>query len=178
MANKIYLSWSDFSDLIDENGIVWREQSNSTHYNLSSFEGGFDYRCDVEKGTADATDYENNYQANANKPITLGEDKVFDDEAIRDTNVHNSSISDNRGFIPKTIIIENGLDQDVSITVCGSRYSDFTVELQAGSAIDVTTDTEDYATLSDYFPYMRVKAQCSTAPTSGNLNVWLERVRA
>jgi hypothetical protein len=101
---------------------------------------------------------------------------VFNDEEIRDTSEHTSSLADNRGYTLKTIIIENGLNQTVTFECWASRNGDFSNSFQVGSSWDVSASTNTYQTSDSYFPYMKIKAQCSTAPTSGDLTVAFEEI--
>lgn len=105
----------------------------------------------------------------ANKNV----DKVFDAEAIRDTNLKTSTTADSQAFILKTIIIENKLDQDVTLQLCASANADFSNSFNVGSSFVVSANTNSYQTTESYFPYMKVTAQCSTAPTTGDLTVFL-----
>ena len=101
------------------------------------------------------------------------QDKVFDDEQIRDTASKTSSVADLKGFDPKTIMFCNGLDQSVDIDIEGSNDSSFTHVWPIDETIAVGASVCSYATLNDYFPYIRMKAQCATAPSSGGLDVWV-----
>jgi hypothetical protein len=101
---------------------------------------------------------------------------LFDAEAIRDTNVHNSSVDiENIASQTRTIIIHNGLDQAVDIQCQGDRELAFGNPLDVGSAITVAANTNTYATMVDFFPFVRVTATCSTAPTAGSLSAYMER---
>ena len=53
------------------------------------------------------------------------EDKVFNALEIRDTNDHASTVSENRGFIPKTVIVHNHLDHTVTCQVQGDVEEGF-----------------------------------------------------
>ena len=55
----------------------------------------------------------------------VNSEKVFDAEAIRDTNTHNGTVIDLYDFRLKTIIIENSLNQQVTFQCEGSAHSDF-----------------------------------------------------
>jgi hypothetical protein len=103
------------------------------------------------------------------------EDHPFDAEAIRDTSVHTSPITENVGFALKTLIIENDLNQVVTFTCEGSARSDFSKYFVIASW-EHAANTTSYATCESYIPYWRIKAQCSVAPTSGTLTVFLEKV--
>ena len=100
----------------------------------------------------------------------------FDEEAIRDTSEHTSALLDNRGFQLKTIIIENGLNQPVTLECWASRHEDFSHSFLVGASFDITSSTDDYQTCESYFPFMKIKATCSTAPTTGNLSVVFEEI--
>jgi hypothetical protein len=104
------------------------------------------------------------------------EDKVFDAEAIRNTSDHTSAVSEERGFIPKTIIVHNHLNQSVSCQVQGDVVEAFTDPIDVGSPFSVATTVDDYETLTDYFPFLRVVASCSVAPTTGTLTVFIAKV--
>lgn len=103
------------------------------------------------------------------------EDKAFNALAIRSTAVQNSAESMAGEFEAKTIIIENGLNQSVTIQLQGSRNA---VWYNIGSTFDVAAATNQYQTLSDYFPKYRLQATCSVAPTTGTLNAWILKARA
>lgn len=98
------------------------------------------------------------------------EDKVFDALAIRSTSTQDSSVSASGEFSAKTIITENGLNQSVSCQLQGSRNSTW---FNIGSPFVVTASTNQYQTVSDYFPKYRIQATCSVAPSSGSLNIWI-----
>ena len=67
------------------------------------------------------------------------EDKVFNALAIRDTNDHNSTSSENRGFIPKTVIVWNGLDQLVTCQVQGDIEDGFSNPINVGDSFNVAS---------------------------------------
>ena len=98
-------------------------------------------------------------------------EKTFDAEAIRDTNVHNGTIIDNFDFQLKTIIIENGLNQQITLQCQGSAHSDFSNSFDIGSSFNVAANTDTYQTCDSYFPYMRLTAQCGSSPTTGDLTI-------
>jgi hypothetical protein len=100
---------------------------------------------------------------------------AFEDEEIRDTSSHNSGIADNIGYSMKTIIVENGLNQTVTFQ-CQASRDGVNHWFNVGSSFDVSASTDTYQTCDAYFPFMRVQAQCGTAPTSGSLGVFFERI--
>lgn len=103
-------------------------------------------------------------------------DKIFTDEAIRVNTVVNSSVADTGEFQAETIVVYNDLDEDVAIQLQGSL--DETNWIDIGAPFTVTTVTKDYDTVTDYFPCYRVTAKCVTAPTTGDLNVWILKAGA
>lgn len=104
------------------------------------------------------------------------QDQVFTDEAIRVDTTVNSSSAMTGEFNAETIVVYNDLDINVDIQLQGSI--DNSTWLDIGNAFTVNTSTKDYDTVTDYFPYYRVTAKCSTAPTSGDLNVWILKAGA
>jgi len=73
-----------------------------------------------------------------------------------------------------TIFIDNGLNQDVTIQVVGN-WQKVKDGVNIGSAFTVSATTKDFRSLSvetsGFLPYVYVKAQCVTAPTTGSLTV-------
>ena len=103
--------------------------------------------------------------------MPINTNTTFEDEEIRDTSEHTGSTVANGDFQMKTIIIENGLNQTVTCQCEGSMHSDFATSFEIGSSFDVTASTNQPQTCSYYYPYFRVKAQCGTAPTTGDLTI-------
>jgi len=101
----------------------------------------------------------------------MDKDQIFEDEAIRDQVDHTSAVSDMGEFNAETIIIYNGLDQEVTLQIQGSH--DQTVWLDVHDSFNVTASTNDYAVVTHYFPCYRVVASCAANPTTGNLDVWI-----
>ena len=102
------------------------------------------------------------------------EAKAFENEQIRDTAVNNSPSINNVDHTPETIIVDNALNQTVTIQLQASR--DETKWFNVGSSFNVSASTITYQSTNDYFPYLRIQAQCSIAPTTGDLSVWIERL--
>lgn len=103
-------------------------------------------------------------------------DQVFTAEAIRVNTTVDSSLSSTGEFQAETIVVYNNLDENVSIQLQGSI--DGTTWLDIGNPFTVTTSTKDYETVTDYFPNYRVTAKCTTAPTTGDLDVWILKAGA
>jgi len=102
------------------------------------------------------------------------ESVMFEEEAIRDTAAHNSVSVPSHELPVKTVIINNGLNQIVTLQVQASR--DNTNWFNVGSSFDVAATTWSYQTCDTFFPYGRIVATCSSSPASGTLSVWCEKV--
>ena len=103
--------------------------------------------------------------------MSVNTQDIFTDEAIRDTSNHNGAIVFNGDFVVKTLIIENGLNQTVTLQCQASAHDDFSHAFNVGSSFDVSASTDDYQTCDSYFPYWRITAICGTAPTTGVLTI-------
>jgi hypothetical protein len=99
------------------------------------------------------------------------ENTTLDALAIRDTNTLNGTVADLRGLQLKTIIVENGLDQTVTIQVQGASTLAFTKSFDVGNSFDVTATTNTFETVGSYLPFMRVTATCASSPTTGSVTV-------
>lgn len=177
--SDIKVTWTQMKDFISNKTLSLQYLDELATYVAWAQEGTDTYRCEIMKGTADATDFENNYQADANGPVFMGEDVMVDAHAVRDTNEHTSNVSDNRGAIPKTLIIHNDLNAAMTFTLEGSRDAAFTVPITVGTSFQIGSLTKDYAVITDYFPFLRLKYDAVLlAPSSGTLTVYLEKVRS
>ena len=98
------------------------------------------------------------------------------DLAIRDTDVHNSTISNYSEYTMVTFYIDNGLDQDVSVQVFGNRIDSVTKAVYIGLAFNVgagaATAKAVVASATGIMPYMFVRMTASIAPASGEVNVY------
>ena len=103
-------------------------------------------------------------------------DKIFDDKAIRDTSLHESNHAYIGEFTAETLVFYNDLDQEVSIQYQGTI--DDVNWFDIGAPIVLPAGTKDYETVTDFFPEYRVTAQCSVAPTTGVLCVWVLKARS
>jgi hypothetical protein len=101
------------------------------------------------------------------------ESTMFDALAVRDTSAHNSESIPSNELPIKTLIINNSLDQTVTLQMQASR--DNTNWFNVGSTFDITTGW-GYQTCETFFPYGRMVAQCSVSPTTGTLSAWCEKV--
>jgi hypothetical protein len=107
---------------------------------------------------------------------TVDKTQVFTAEAIRVDTTVNSIVADTGAFTAETIVVHNGLNQTVTIQLQGSI--DATVWIDMGNSFNVSATSNDYATVSDYFPCYRVTSISSTAPTTGTLDVWVLKAGA
>lgn len=103
----------------------------------------------------------------------INTEKVFDAEAIRNTADHTSSEVFNGEFVIKTLIVENGLNQEVTFQCQGSAEASFSNPFDIGTSWPVTANTNIYQTCDSYIPYWRLVATCATAPTTGTLTVFV-----
>jgi hypothetical protein len=102
---------------------------------------------------------------------TTDETQVFTANAIRDTSNHNSDVADTGEFQAETILVYNGLDQQVTLRLQGSR--DGSTWLNMNNSFDVAATTNSYETVTDYFPFYRLTAICGISATSGALDAWI-----
>lgn len=106
--------------------------------------------------------------------IATAETQIFTALAIRDTNSHTSSVSNNIGYRVKTLIVTNGLDQTVTKQCQGSR--DNSIWFNIGDSFTIVAGATVYQTCETYFPYIRALASCTVAPTTGTLDMWVEKM--
>ena len=101
----------------------------------------------------------------------------MEDLEIRDTDPHDSDISDCRYFNIITVFVDNGLDQAVSVQVKGSRVNSVTGAVNIGSAFTVGADDTESKTLtpntSGWLPYIFVTVTAPVAPTEDAINVYI-----
>ncbi len=125
----------------------------------------------------------------------FGEDVLFNSLAITDTVAHMSQTPgvtnpnpegtpyDQVYAVQKTAVLESTLNQSVSVQPMWSRdrvnwYAFGTataVNAYSGSGV-AQTAVIALSTPSLYLPYVGLQATCATAPTSGTLSGWLERL--
>ena len=99
---------------------------------------------------------------------------IFDGEEIRDTSDHASTLLNLEGYggvALKTIIIENQLDQPVTLQCKASGHDDFSRSFDVGSSFEVAANTNTCQTCESFFLYFKMVATCASAPTSGDLTV-------
>jgi len=79
-----------------------------------------------------------------------------------------------------TVFIVNNLDQPVTVQLIGCRDPSCTDYVNVGSAFTVNAKSKDARTLtpdtSGWLPYITVQVQCSTAPTTGTLDIYFIRL--
>ena len=110
--------------------------------------------------------------------MAINQEKTFDAEAIRDTSSHNGTTVYNGDFIIKTLIIENELNQIVTMQCQGSAHSDFSNSFNIGGEWDVAASTNSPQTCDSYYPYWRLIATCDTAPTTGTVTAYVMGVKS
>lgn len=98
--------------------------------------------------------------------------KIIDALAIRDTSGHNSDILEAENVFRKTYIVENGLNQAVDLQWQASANADFSNSFNLGEQpFNVGAGVNTYLSCETLFPYVRVVATCSVAPSSGTLTL-------
>ncbi len=105
------------------------------------------------------------------------ETRIFTDEAITDTNAHNSSILNAGRYKYITFYISNTHNQALTIQVNGNRTNSTTGAVTIGTSFSVAaTSGKEARTLlienDGYLPYYFITATASIAPTSGNVNAY------
>ena len=165
-VKSLRLQYEYMTDSPGNRYLVWTTEGTDTY--ISSFTAA----------SADGIDFIANYKDDANLPIKTGEDQIITDLALRDTDDHTSGVSDNRGAIPKTVVIYNETDEDLTVQLQGDRDVDFDYGMNMGSPFVVSSNTHDYATISDYLPYLRVSVSAITAPTTGTVDAYIMRVKS
>ena len=80
---------------------------------------------------------------------------------------------------PVTVFIANGLNQAVNVQIVGCRDSACSDSVDIGSTVTVSASSKDARTLSPdtcgWMPYLTARVWCTTAPSSGALDIWLVR---
>lgn len=102
----------------------------------------------------------------------VNSEKTFDALEIRNTSLQTGTSFALYDFQLKTIIIHNHLNQTVTLQ-CQASATGSDDWFNVGSSFNVSASSDTYETCDSYFPYMRLTAQCGTAPTSGDLTVYL-----
>jgi hypothetical protein len=102
--------------------------------------------------------------------MNVEEKLLFNNEAIRDTDSHDSAITDIRWGHTKTMIFENSLNQEVTVSIYGSRSADMSNSFLRAS-FPLSSATNMVQDCGCYFPYLQIKTSCVVAPTSGTVTI-------
>jgi len=103
--------------------------------------------------------------------------KVFDGLQLRDVNPHNSSVFETYARSqPKLVIFKNTHDQALSLQLQGSIDTGFTNPVKIGPAVTAPAGmtAPDYQWLREPWWILRIVATAAVAPSSGQLDVWIE----
>jgi len=107
----------------------------------------------------------------------LIEENIIEKLEIRDIKTHISEIADISVFNVVTCLINNELDQPVTVQVKGNITPTTINACNIGDPVTVNAKDVDSINLSIYtnvwLPYIFVEVSCSVAPTSGALHVKL-----
>ena len=105
----------------------------------------------------------------------MDKDLVFEDKEIRDQADHTSETAHSGEFTAETLVVLNGLDQQVDFQLQGCVGDGNWMNIC--SVFSTAASSNDYETVTDYFPCYRIIASCSATPTSGVVNVWVVKSR-
>lgn len=103
--------------------------------------------------------------------MSINKERTFNAFEIRDTNSHNGNTVYNGNFIIKTIIVENDLNEQITLQCQASANADFSKCFNVGSPFNVNANKSVYQTCETYFPYFRMVGECENAPTTGDLTI-------
>jgi hypothetical protein len=78
-----------------------------------------------------------------------------------------------------SVFVDNGLNQAVRVQLKANRGGAYAKSVNVGSAFTVNAGGQDSRTLTPdscgWLPYITVEVSCTTAPTSGALDIYLVR---
>lgn len=94
---------------------------------------------------------------------------------IRDTNAKTSTVVNLQGLNKKSLVVVNGLNQNVSVQIQGSADNGTFINIGTAQTVNSSTNAiigpNEVAALNNYFPYIRATATCSVGPASGTLTI-------
>jgi len=96
--------------------------------------------------------------------------KILERE-IRDTNAHDSKVRKLWTEKGAVIYVKNTLNQAVTIQVKARTENN---EFNVGNPFTIEAGAKHYETFTEVHSFILATAQCSVAPTSGTLTIWLE----
>lgn len=102
------------------------------------------------------------------------EDTVYNAEIRVNTEIF-STVADTTDIIQKTVFIENDHNEDLKYYLQVARDSAFTKPFNISSETTLSKNTEDVILLTDYYPYLRVRIKYDSAPSSGDLKVYIHK---
>lgn len=193
--NGIYMFSDDdgyavgnYGTILHWNGEEWLKAASPTVSGLSYIHGASVNRLSIVGTTGTTLNYFGDVlptqlvdRAGIVQPRSLTEEaaetQVFTDEEIRDTNAHNSSISNVSRYKIITVYVDNDLNQSISIQVKANRANSTTGATNIGTPFSVAaTSGVEARTITPenegFLPYIFVEATCSVSPASGDLNVY------
>lgn len=98
--------------------------------------------------------------------------------AIRDTDAANSGAAPfgMQGFSSGLVVVENGLDQNVTVQVQGKPDGGSTWQNEGASVVANASNVNKVATTTPWSE-LRVQLTAAGVPTSGTVSAWLTRVK-
>jgi len=103
--------------------------------------------------------------------------QVFTLLAIRDTSPHESAVYDTaEPGKAKLVIFKNTHNQPISLQLQGSLNKEYTDPVNIGPAVTAPAGmtAPDYQWLREPWWYLRIVAAAAVAPSSGQLDAWIE----
>ncbi len=106
----------------------------------------------------------------------FNEKTILNAQAIRDTNPVTTDKVNLQGIGKKSLIVYNGLNQNVTVQIQGCHTENGTY-VNVGTAQTVNTGTNtilgenEVVQLKNYFPYLQAIVTAAVAPTTGTCTV-------
>ena len=102
--------------------------------------------------------------------------QVFTNKVIRDTKAHNSVIADYSRYTMVTFYVANGMNQDVTAQVYGTRSNSVSGAVTIGGSFNVAAADAVAKAISasatGMMPYMFVRLTAGTIPSTGNADAY------
>jgi NMD protein affecting ribosome stability and mRNA decay len=96
-------------------------------------------------------------------------------EAITDTNEKTTVTAEIQGLSKKSLVVKNGLEQNVSLQIQGSADKITFVNVGTAQTVNASSNAiigeNEVAQLKNYFPFLKATITAAIAPTSGTIEV-------
>ena len=95
--------------------------------------------------------------------------------SITDTSAKTSDAADLSGYSKKSIIVQNGLNQNAAIQIQGSADNITFVSVGTATTVNAGVNaligSNEVAQLVNYFPFIRATVTASVSPTTGIISI-------